>query len=151
VDDATLAQKLAVVRGALLRVVSHPPHAPLHILAELGGFEIAAMAGLYTEAVRNGVPVLLDGYISGAAALVAVALLPAARDWMLASHRSAEAGHSIALAALGLEPLLDLGMRLGEGTGAAVALPIVRAALALHREMATFAAGGVSSGATAAS
>ena len=70
---------------------------------------------------------------------------------MLASHRSAEAGHSITLAALGLEPLLDLGMRLGEGTGAAIALPIVRAALALHREMATFTAGGVSSGATAAS
>jgi nicotinate-nucleotide--dimethylbenzimidazole phosphoribosyltransferase len=151
VDDATLAQKLAVVRGALLRAVSHPPHPPLRILAELGGFEIAALAGLYAEAARSGVPVLLDGYISGAAALVAEALVPAAREWMLASHRSAEAGHSITLAALGLEPLLDLGMRLGEGTGAAIALPIVRAALALHREMATFAEGGVSSGATAAS
>jgi nicotinate-nucleotide--dimethylbenzimidazole phosphoribosyltransferase len=92
------------------------------------------------------VPVLLDGYISTSAALAAVALEPRAVDWMLASHRSAELGHRVALEWLKLEPLLDLGMRLGEGTGAALTLPLVRAALALHAEMATFAEAGVSEG-----
>src|SRR5262249_51531041 len=92
---------------------------------------------------RRGVPVLLDGFISGAAALAAVSLEPRASQWMLASHRSAESGHSVALAALGLTPLLDLGMRLGEGSGAALTLPIIRAAITLHRQMATFGEAGV--------
>jgi nicotinate-nucleotide--dimethylbenzimidazole phosphoribosyltransferase len=113
------------------------------LFAHLGGLEIAAMAGLYTEAARNGVPVLLDGYISAAAALAAVRLEPGILPWMLASHRSAERGHSVALQALGLDPLVDLGMRLGEGSGAALTLPIIKAALALHRNMATFAQAGV--------
>ena len=84
-------------------------------------------------------PVVLDGYISGAAALAAVRLEPGAVRWMLASHRSAEGGHGYALQALGLNPLVDLGMRLGEGSGAALTLPIIRAALEMHRSMATFA------------
>ncbi len=113
------------------------------LFAHLGGLEIAAMAGLYTEAARNGVPVLLDGYISAAAALAAVRLEAGTLPWMLASHRSAERGHSVALQALGLDPLVDLGMRLGEGSGAALTLPIIKAALALHRNMATFAQAGV--------
>src|SRR5262249_33643395 len=113
------------------------------LLAHLGGLEIAAMSGLYLEAARRGIPVLLDGYISSAAALSAVALEPGALRWMLASHRSAESGHAVALQALGLEPLIDLRMRLGEGSGAAVALPLIKAALCLHRNMATFAQAGV--------
>jgi nicotinate-nucleotide--dimethylbenzimidazole phosphoribosyltransferase len=88
--------------------------------------------------------VLLDGFIGAAAALAACAIEPRAADWMLASHRSAEQGHGIALARLGLAPLLDLGLRLGEGSGAALAVPLVQAALALHRDMATFADAGVS-------
>jgi nicotinate-nucleotide--dimethylbenzimidazole phosphoribosyltransferase len=113
------------------------------LFAQLGGLEIAAMAGLYLEAARHGVPVLLDGFISSAAALAAVALAPGAQQWMLASHQSAETGHAIALRALGLDPLLVLQMRLGEGTGAALTLPIIEAALSLHRDMATFSEAGI--------
>jgi nicotinate-nucleotide--dimethylbenzimidazole phosphoribosyltransferase len=146
VDDAGLGRKTAAVEAALRRAKWGPEsagstaHSAAHrVLAELGGFEIAAMAGFYVEAARAGTPVLLDGYISAAAALAAVAIDPRVLGWMLASHSSAEPGHAVALAALGLEPLLGLGLRLGEGTGAALTLPILRAALALHAEMATFA------------
>jgi nicotinate-nucleotide--dimethylbenzimidazole phosphoribosyltransferase len=164
VDDLGLARKREVVTAALARARaaipapdSDPTHAhPTHayptqahptqarqILAHLGGLEIAAMAGFYIEAARSAVPVLLDGYISGAAALAAVRLEPGALRWMLASHQSAEGGHAVALQALGLTPLVDLGMRLGEGSGAALTLPIIKAALCLHRNMATFAQAGV--------
>jgi nicotinate-nucleotide--dimethylbenzimidazole phosphoribosyltransferase len=142
VDDAGLARKQEVVAAALARVSKEGLDAR-QLLAHLGGLEIAAMAGLYLEAARQGVPVLLDGYISSAAALSAVALEPGALRWMLASHRSAESGHAVALQALGLEPLIDLRMRLGEGSGAAVTLPLIKAALCLHRNMATFAQAGV--------
>ena len=144
VDDAGLGRKREVVHTALTRVARNASQEPPRILAELGGLEIAAMAGFYIESARRGVPVMLDGYISTAAALAAVAIEPEVRSWMLASHQSAEGGHGIALKALGLEPLLDLGLRLGEGTGAALTLPIVRAALTLHRKMATFSEAGVS-------
>jgi len=150
VDDAGLARKTEVVTAALARTrraigadADSGKQPPAQIIAHLGGLEIAAMAGFYMEAARRGVPVLLDGYISGAAALAAVALEPAAREWMLASHRSAEGGHAVALQALGLNPLIDMSMRLGEGTGAALTLPIIRAALTLHSKMATFAQAGV--------
>jgi nicotinate-nucleotide--dimethylbenzimidazole phosphoribosyltransferase len=146
VDDSGLERKRAVVSGAVARVAKAGISAPAGVIAELGGLEIAAIAGFYLEAARRGVPVLLDGYISTSAALAAVALEPRAVDWMLASHRSAELGHRVALQWLKLEPLLDLGMRLGEGTGAALTLPVVRAALALHAQMATFAEAGVSEG-----
>jgi nicotinate-nucleotide--dimethylbenzimidazole phosphoribosyltransferase len=164
VDDVGLARKREVVSAALARArtaaggaqaqpAGHPQTdrvtAARHLFAHLGGLEIAAMAGLYTEAARNGIPVLLDGYISAAAALAAVMLEPGTLPWMLASHRSAEGGHSVALRALGLDPLVDLGMRLGEGSGAALTLPIIKAALALHRNMATFAQAGVDGGAPA--
>ena len=149
VDDAGLARKRRVVQAALARAGCEGPPpggspAARRILTELGGLEIAAMAGLYLEAARCGVPVLLDGYISGAAALAAVAIEPAALLWMAASHQSAEAGHSIALKALGLEPILDLSLRLGEGTGAALAMSLVESSLRILHEMATFAAAGVS-------
>jgi nicotinate-nucleotide--dimethylbenzimidazole phosphoribosyltransferase len=136
-----------VASGAFERVAKGATFAT-RILAELGGFELAAMAGLYIEAARRGVPIMLDGYLSAAAALVAVAIDSNTRHWMLASHLSAEAGHAAALEALDLAPLLRFDMRLGEGSGAALSLSIVRAALALHREMATFAEAGVSDGAT---
>ena len=149
VDDAGLARKLEVVTAALARaratigVPESEAAGARQIFAHLGGLEIAAMAGFYIEAARNGVPVLLDGYISGAAALAAARLEPGALQWMLASHRSAEGGHASVLQELGLTPLVDLGMRLGEGSGAALTLPIIKAALALHRNMATFAQAGV--------
>ena len=142
VDDVGLARKREVVAAALARV-GNGGLEPRQRFAQLGGLEIAAMAGLYIESARRGVPVLLDGYISAAAALGAVALEPGALRWMLASHRSAEGGHALALQALGLEPLIDLRMRLGEGSGAALTLPIIQAALALHRNMATFQQAGV--------
>jgi len=151
VDDAGLSRKREVVQAALVRAqarIADPSNAAWQRLAELGGLEIAAMAGLYVESARCSIPVLLDGYISGAAALAAVALEPGVLRWMLASHRSAESGHAIALDAMGLEPLLDLGLRLGEGSGAALSLPIIKAALALHRNMATFSEAGVSDGDT---
>jgi len=145
VDEAGLARKRSVVKSALVRAGGTPSgeQDAQRLLAELGGFEIAAMAGFYLEAARTGVPVLLDGFISSAAALVAASIEPAARPWMLASHASAEAGHAIALESLGLTPLLALDMRLGEGTGAALTLSIVRAALDLHRKMATFSEAGI--------
>jgi nicotinate-nucleotide--dimethylbenzimidazole phosphoribosyltransferase len=164
VDDVGLARKREVVTAALARAraaigtagpevgqsgTGGAATAARQLFAHLGGLEIAAMAGLYTEAARNGVPVLLDGYISTAAALAAVRLAPGTLPWMLASHRSAEGGHSVALQALGLDPLVDLRMRLGEGSGAALTLPIIRAALALHRNMATFSQAGVDGGAPA--
>ena len=114
------------------------------LLAKAGGFEIGVLAGVILGAAMMRRPVVVDGFISGAAALVANAVCPAARDYMIPSHVSAERGHRAALAGLGLTPLLDLGMRLGEGTGAALAMPIVEAAAATLSEMATFAEAGVS-------
>jgi nicotinate-nucleotide--dimethylbenzimidazole phosphoribosyltransferase len=149
VDDAGLARKREVVTEALARArkaigtADSAAAGAREMFAQVGGLEIAAMAGFYLEAARSRVPVVLDGYISGAAALAAVRLEPGAVRWMLASHQSAEAGHGYALQALGLNPLVDLGMRLGEGSGAALTLPIIRAALALHRNMATFSSAGV--------
>jgi nicotinate-nucleotide--dimethylbenzimidazole phosphoribosyltransferase len=146
VDDAGLIRKREVVHLALARVAETGFRDASRTLAELGGLEIAAIAGLYLESARLGVPVMLDGYISTAAALAAAAIEPGVTNWMLASHRSAEAGHRFALEKLQLEPLVDMRMRLGEGTGAALVLPLVRAALALHSRMATFGEAGVSQG-----
>lgn len=120
---------------------------PLAALAQLGGLEIAAMAGAYIRAAQLGMPMLVDGFISTSAALLAVKLNPAVRDWMLFAHSSAEPGHKTLLAALDAKPLVQLGMRLGEGSGAALALGVVKQALALHNNMATFAEAAVSSGA----
>jgi nicotinate-nucleotide--dimethylbenzimidazole phosphoribosyltransferase len=140
-DDAALARKVEVVAGAL---VSRPVTAdPVETLASLGGFEHAGIAGLVLGAARRRVPVVLDGVIAGSAALVAQALAPAAVGYCFAGHRSVEPGHAVALAQLGLRPLVDLDLRLGEGTGAVLALPLVEAAGATLREMATFDAAGV--------
>lgn len=144
VDAAGRARKIEVVHAALKRVKAQPPADGIGWLAELGGLEIAAMAGYYLEAAVSGVPALLDGFISSAAALVALQLSPAVTDWLIASHLSFENGHRIALEKLGLPPLIDLQMRLGEGSGAAVVVPLLQAAISLHAEMATFAEAGVS-------
>lgn len=143
VDDAGLLQKRQVVERAL---ALHLPFcdSPLETLRRLGGLEIAALTGAYIAAAQRGIPAVVDGYICGAAALVACRLNPAVRDWLLFSHRSAEPGHRHVLMALEAEPLLDFGLRLGEGSGAALCLPLLRAACSLHRDMATFAEAGVS-------
>jgi nicotinate-nucleotide--dimethylbenzimidazole phosphoribosyltransferase len=115
----------------------------LDVLAKVGGFEIAGLVGVILAGAAHRIPVALDGFIAGAAALVADALAPAARDALFASHRSAEPGHALALRHLGLEPYLALDMRLGEGTGAALFVMLARAAAAIHAEMATFKSAGV--------
>jgi nicotinate-nucleotide--dimethylbenzimidazole phosphoribosyltransferase len=146
VDDARYALKLGAVRDAL---ALHAPSGadPLGALACVGGCEIAFLAGVAIGSAAASLPVVLDGYPTTAAALVATALSPGVADYLLAGHVSAEPGHRIALAQLGLEPLLDLRMRLGEGTGAALALSLLRAALRIPHEMATFASAGVSTAA----
>ena len=138
-----LLHKAGVVRTAL-EVNSPDPSDGIDLLSKVGGFEIGVLAGVIIGAAMMRRPVIVDGFISSAAALVASAICPASRDFMLGSHVSAERGHRAALAALELEPLFDLGMRLGEGTGAALAMPIIEAAAATLSEMATFAEAGVS-------
>jgi nicotinate-nucleotide--dimethylbenzimidazole phosphoribosyltransferase len=142
IDDATLARKTAVIEQALSRV---PPGAgPLVVLAELGGLEIAALCGFIVGAGSRRVPVVVDGVIAAAAALMASVFAPEVTGYLVAGHRSSEPGSSAALEHLGLSPVLDLGMRLGEGTGAVLAVPTVQAAAKILREMATFDSAGVS-------
>jgi nicotinate-nucleotide--dimethylbenzimidazole phosphoribosyltransferase len=146
-DDVGLARKVGVVRAALAVNGLTPATAavdPLEVLAAVGGLEIAFLVGVILGAAARRMPVLLDGFVTGAAALVASKLSPAANDAMIAATRSPEPGHALVLERLGLEPLLDLGLRLGEGSGAALALPLVHSAVAVLTEMATFEAAGVS-------
>lgn len=117
---------------------------PLNILQTLGGFEIATLVGAYIRCGQLGIPVLVDGFITTVAALIAVKLQPALPDWLFYSHQSEEAGHQHILNVLDASPLLNLSMRLGEASGAAVALPLLRAACQLHNQMATFAEVGIS-------
>ena len=138
-----IAQKAAVVQRAL--DVNAPDVSDgLEVLAKVGGFEIGVLAGVALGAASMRRAVIVDGFISGAAMLIAQALCPTARDYMIASHRSAEKGHGIVLSHLKLLPLLELDMRLGEGSGAVLAMPIVEAAAACLSEMATFGEAGVS-------
>ncbi len=141
--DATgIAHKIDIVRQALQQ---HEPslNDPLEYLRCLGGFEIAALVGAYITCAQAGLPVLVDGYISSVAALMATKLSSRTSHWFLYAHRSAEPGHKLVLEALHARPLLDLGMRLGEGSGAAVAVPLLRMACALHAQMATFDEAGI--------
>ena len=142
IDDATLERKTDVVRRALALHAPDPAD-PLAVLAAVGGLEHAALVGFVLGASARRVPVVLDGVIAGAAALVAAALHPDALVACLAGHRSAEPGHAHALAALGLRPLIDLDLRLGEGSGAVLALPLVQAAARVLRDVATFDSAGV--------
>src|SRR2546422_1021257 len=143
VDDAPRARRVGVVRRALAVNVPDARDG-LDVLAKVGGFEIAGLVGVILAGAARRVPVVLDGFISGAAALVAVTLAPDARHALFASHRSAEPGHAVMLEHLGLTPYLDLALRLGEGTGAALFIHLARAAARIWREMATFKSAGVS-------
>jgi nicotinate-nucleotide--dimethylbenzimidazole phosphoribosyltransferase len=141
-DDA-FERKVAVIERAL--AANRPdPSDPIDVARKVGGLEIAALAGVIIGAAARRIPVVLDGFISGAAALIACALLPGAAPYLIASHESAEPGHAVILERLGLAPLLRLGLRLGEGTGAALAFHLVEAACRIHSEMATFSEAGVS-------
>ena len=143
VDDAGYLHKVEVIDRAL--ALHQPdPKDPLGVLASLGGLEIGGLAGLILGAAAARRPVLVDGFIATAGALVATRLCPAVRDYLKAAHQSAEFGHQIMLADLGLRPLLNLEMRLGEGTGAALGMSLLEAGLKIYREMATFAEAGVS-------
>ncbi|WP_433394343.1 nicotinate-nucleotide--dimethylbenzimidazole phosphoribosyltransferase [Micromonospora sp. KLBMP9576] len=142
VDDPTYARKVDVVRAALRRHAPDPAD-PLGVLAAVGGLEHAALAGFILGAAARRTPVLLDGVIAVSAALAAAAFAPHAVAAMVAGHRSAEPGATVALRRLGLEPLIDLGLRLGEGTGALLALPVVTGAVRVLHEVATFDSAGV--------
>ncbi len=140
-DDAVLGRKIDAIERALDRV---PATAGMITqLTELGGFEIAALAGFIVGGAASGVPVVIDGVVAAAAALVATSICPPAQEYLVAGHRSVEPGASAALSYLGLEPLLDLELRLGEGSGAALALPVLQAAAKILNEMATFDSAGV--------
>jgi nicotinate-nucleotide--dimethylbenzimidazole phosphoribosyltransferase len=141
-DDAGARRKAEVIARAL---ALHSPDArdAIDVIAKVGGLEIAAMAGFMLEAARLRTGVVLDGLMACAAALAAVRIDPALRPWLVAAHRSAEPSAKVALADLGLDPLVDLGLRLGEGTGAVLGLHLVVTAVALQQSMATFATAGV--------
>ncbi len=143
ITDEQLAHKVEVITRAL--AVNRPdPAQPLDVLAKVGGFEIGGLAGVMLAAAAHRIPVVIDGFISGAAALIATTLAPGLTDFLIPAHVSAEAGHKSLLKYLGLKPLLDLGMRLGEGTGAALAIFIAENSAMILAEMATFAEAEVS-------
>ncbi|MDH3359414.1 MAG: nicotinate-nucleotide--dimethylbenzimidazole phosphoribosyltransferase [Desulfobulbaceae bacterium] len=143
IDDAALQNKIAVIKKSLA-VNSDRLGSPLATLAAVGGFEIAAICGAIIEAARSRTPVVVDGFISTAAALVAIRMNEKIKDYCFFSHMSAEQGHRIFFESMGLEPLLHLGLRLGEGTGAALSMNLVEAGLKIMNEMATFGDAGVS-------
>ncbi len=145
VDDAGLARKTAILERALAaHPVSGDTPDPLDTLATFGGFEIAMMTGAYLAAAKLGLVIVVDGFISTVALLVAARVSPAVLDYCVFAHASDETGHRAMLDILGATPLLQLGLRLGEGTGAALAMPLIQAAAAFLREMATFEGAGVS-------
>ena len=140
-DESGVDSKEKIVNQALAK---HDVTEPLEVLCCFGGFEIAALVGSYIACAQLAVPVIIDGYIATAAALIAVRLNPGIKPWLIASHESAEPAHQLMLQALGLKPLVQLGMRLGEGSGAAVVVPLLQAACRLQSEMASFSDAGVS-------
>jgi nicotinate-nucleotide--dimethylbenzimidazole phosphoribosyltransferase len=140
VDAAGRARKVRVIDQALAHHgLTKSGISAEEILCAVGGLEIVAICGAIIAAAQHRLPILLDGFIVSVAALAAVRLNPSCRQYLLASHRSAEQGHGLVLSALNIQPLIDLDLRLGEGSGAAIALPLLRLACALHNEMATFA------------
>lgn len=136
-DAAGVMHKMAIIKRALA-LHRAQINSPLDALRRTGGFEIAALTGAYIHGAQLGLPLLIDGFISSAAALAAEHIVPGCTQWFIFSHRSAESGHAAILKALNADPLIDLNMRLGEGSGAAVTLNLLRMACALHNEMATF-------------
>jgi len=143
IGNDQLKHKIEVINKAL--AINRPdPRQPMDVLTKVGGFEIGGLVGVMLGAAAHRIPVVIDGFISGAAALIATALSPRLRDFLIAAHVSAEAGHQSLLRHLGLQPLLDLGMRLGEGTGAALGIFLAETAARILSEMSTFAEAGVS-------
>lgn len=143
VDDARLHHKISIIEKAIA-INRASLTDPLSILAALGGFEIAGIAGLVLGGAANRIPVVVDGFISTAGALAAIKLQPASADYIFFSHLSEEAGHRAVMNAIGIKPILDLNMRLGEGTGGALAMTIIQASLKMVTEMATFSSAQVS-------
>jgi len=143
VDDEAFENKIRVIEKAL-EVNSPDSKDPVDVLAKVGGAEIGGIAGLCLGAASKRIPVLIDGFISTAGALIACEIEPKVRDYLIASHKSVERGHEAMLDMMGLKPLLDLDLRLGEGTGAALSMNIVEGALRIYNEMATFAEASVS-------
>jgi nicotinate-nucleotide--dimethylbenzimidazole phosphoribosyltransferase len=143
IDDSGLTRKVAIIANAL-RVNRPDPADPLDVLSKVGGLEIAGLVGVILGAAAHRLPVVVDGFISGAAALVAAGLAPAVKPYLIAAHQSVEVGHSVIFQRLGLRPLLNLDMRLGEGTGAVLAFNLIEAAARILNEMATFSEAGVS-------
>lgn len=143
ISDDSLRHKIAVIEDAI--AVNKPdPSDPVGVLAKVGGAEIGGIAGLILGAASRRIPVVIDGLISTAGAIIAYSLEPAVGDYMFAAHNSVEIGHGIMLRSMGLKPVLDMGLRLGEGTGAALAISLIEAGLKIYREMATFDEAGVS-------
>jgi nicotinate-nucleotide--dimethylbenzimidazole phosphoribosyltransferase len=143
INDEQLTHKIEVIEKALEQNLPDA-HDPFDVLMKVGGFEISGLVGVIIAAAARRVPVVIDGLISGAAALLAVEMQPLIRDYLFAGHRSVEMGHRLMLEHMQLTPLLDLNLRLGEGTGAVLAMSIIEAALRAHDEMATFGEAGVS-------
>ena len=143
ITDETLAHKIKVIEDSI--ALNKPdPEDPIDVLAKVGGTEIGGIAGLILGAASKKIPVVIDGFISTAGALIAYSIEPAVKDYMFAAHNSVEKGHAIILEKMGLKPILDLDLRLGEGTGAAIGMFIIEAGLKIYREMATFDEAGVS-------
>jgi nicotinate-nucleotide--dimethylbenzimidazole phosphoribosyltransferase len=143
INDTALEKKIAAIEQGL--AVNCPdPQDPLDVLAKVGGFEIAGIAGLVLGAAASGIPVVVDGFISTAGALIASELHPNVKEYIFAAHKSVEIGHTFMLDRLNAEPILDLGLRLGEGTGAALAMTLIEAGAKVLCEMASFAEAGVS-------
>lgn len=144
-DAGGIAHKIRIIERALVLHCVQPQE-PLELLRRLGGFEIAALVGYALAGAQLGLPMLVDGFIASSAALIATRQAPACAAWLLFAHRSTEPGHRLVLDALAARPLLELGLRLGEGSGAALAVPLLRLACALHAGMASFAEAGVARG-----
>ena len=143
IDDSTLTKKISIIiKGIDLH--NPDPDDPIDILAKVGGFEIGGIAGLILGAAAQKIPVVVDGFISGAGAALALKMSPSAGDYIFPSHRSTEPGHKIFFELLGYPPLFDLNMRLGEGTGALLAVNLIQSAIKIYKEMATFQSAGVS-------
>lgn len=143
INDAVFTHKVSVIEDAL-KVNSPDPKDPIDVLAKVGGAEIAGIAGLIIGAAAKRVPVVVDGFISTAGALIAYELAPLTKEYMFAAHKSVERGHAVMLERIGLRPFVDLDLRLGEGTGAAIGISLIEAALRVYNEMATFGDAGVS-------
>jgi nicotinate-nucleotide--dimethylbenzimidazole phosphoribosyltransferase len=143
IDDHAYLRKIAVIEKAL-EINKPDPGDPVDVLAKVGGFEIGGLAGATLAAVANRIPVVIDGFISSAAALIAVELKPEVKEYLFAAHKSVEVGHGAILDRMGLTPILDLNMRLGEGTGAALGMCLIESGVKILNEMASFGEAGVS-------